>query len=123
MVMPALTLQTANLECVRNIPRWLFFACKDDTGAVFDNSLITHVKLIVSHAQTTNPADRVIVYTNDFLFTPARVERFLTFNELDAMPLGQFLYELLISDDDVFYSTAFQGTIAMFPSLWQQFGS
>lgn len=115
-----LVLITQDIDFIRNQPKWVQFQPKNTLGNVIDCSLVTAAKLIVSHAQTTNPADRVTVIDAGFGFFPDRVEHYFDFAAINALPLGAFLYELLISDDGVWYYTSYQGSINVYPSLLQQ---
>lgn len=103
----------------RGQPRVLTFEGIDADGSPSDFSTVTSNKLIISHAIGRDAASEIVTYTDKLAVVGTVLQAQWSLADIEELPLGTFVAELVVTDDDTNWYVSHQGTFSTLPQIYR----
>lgn len=125
-----LSMLSQAISVCRNQPHIITFAAADQAGNPVSLAAVTSAYMIISLTTFADepwpwgglPPSVVKRYDSGFTLGGAEITLELTELLLSHLPLGEFIFEFGVSEDDTQYIPVQQGTITIAPALWYPVG-
>lgn len=116
-----LYLNSVNFAVVvtRQQPRKFILIGIDQQNNAVDLSSVTNTKIIISHATIRDAASVLATYLNVLNHNGPWLEWNITAALAESLPLGTFPVEMVVSEDNIEFEVAAQGTITFIDSLYK----
>lgn len=102
----------------RQQPRKFTLIGRTQSNTEADFTSVTHTKVIVSHATSRDIASELVTYTDLMTHNAGWLLLDLSAAQLEALPLGTFPVEIVVSEDGTNFIVAAQGTFNFLPNIW-----
>jgi hypothetical protein len=98
-------------------PRKLTLIGRTQDNTEADFSSVTNTRILISHATTRDTASVIQTLVDVMTHNGGWLVWELSESDIEALPLGTFPVEILVSEDDALFIVAAQGVINVLPNI------
>lgn len=110
---------TFGVGLTRNQPAQFTLQPATASGGTVDLSSVTSTKFVISHAIGRDEASEIVTYTDKFVVSGAELVAVFDHADIEALPLGVFPAECLVTEDGITWFVTHQGTITVNPCVYR----